>query len=243
MGFETAVSMPPPLRKRAKTGAHFDTSWTSAEETQLEALSTPVRIQDFLDSLAYDTEDGGRSVRSTLALKTAHCLGGSLLAAHCLERHGFGPARIVALGAENDDSHCIAVFQRNGLWGALAKSNTTLLRSRDPVYPNIRCLVLSYFDFYINSNGAKTLRYFVGPLRLAKFDKASRGNGAWLWSNEKVDALDDEEQYWPSRVELLQGVDRANLMEKPEGNGVHQACFLGSNPDGLFKPGGKKKRQ
>jgi len=39
----------------------------------------------------------------------------------------------------------IAVFREDGLWGAVAKSNTTTLRLRPPVVRSIRELALSCF--------------------------------------------------------------------------------------------------
>ncbi len=210
-------------------------TWTQKELKQLDALDTPAKIQAFLDALPYDPEDGGRSVRSTLRLRTAHCLGGSLLAAYCLERAGFGPACVVGLEAENDDSHCIAVYKRRGFWGAVAKSNTTLLRSRDPVYPSLRALVLSYHDFYINSLGEKTLRAYTGPLRLSAFDRKTGRTQDWLFAEQHISAFEDDE-HWPEPVDLLEGISMDDLIPAPPGTGIHEACFLGSDPDGLFQP-------
>ena len=67
--------------------------------------------------------------------------------------------------AVNDDDHVIAVYKKNGLFGAVAKSNTTLLRFREPVYRTIRELVMSYFDFYFNTYGQKSLRSYTNPVR------------------------------------------------------------------------------
>ena len=58
---------------------------------------------------------------------------------------------IVDMKAFNDDDHVIAVFKEDGHWGAVAKSNFTSLRYREPVYRSLRELVMSYFDFYFNT--------------------------------------------------------------------------------------------
>ena len=44
----------------------------------------------------------------------------------------------------------LAVFKEDGHWGAVAKSNFTSLRYREPVYRSLRELIMSYFDFYFN---------------------------------------------------------------------------------------------
>eukprot|EP00397_Hematodinium_sp_SG-2012_P058990 GEMP01075143.1.p3 GENE.GEMP01075143.1~~GEMP01075143.1.p3 ORF type:complete len:136 (+),score=27.35 GEMP01075143.1:158-565(+) len=105
----------------------------------------------YLDTLAYDPADGCRSVRSTVHTKQAHCLGGALLGAHCLHRAGYGEPRIVCIDSVPgiDDGHAVALYQVDGLLGCVAKSNYTLIRSRDPMYRSLRELMMSYHDFYL----------------------------------------------------------------------------------------------
>merc|ERR1719460_689877 len=95
---------------KASPPNHF----TKQEEAVLRKLNTPAKIQGFIDALGYDGEDDYFSVRSTLRTRKAHCMGGALLAACCLERLGYGPARVVGFDAQNDDTHAVAVYQKNG---------------------------------------------------------------------------------------------------------------------------------
>jgi hypothetical protein len=66
----------------------------------------------------------------------------ALFAAAALRAQGHPPL-IVDLEAVRDDDHVIAVYRRGGRWGALARSNFSGLRSREPVYRSLRELVMS----------------------------------------------------------------------------------------------------
>lgn len=81
------------------------------------------------------------------------------------------PPLIVDLEAVRDTDHVLAVYRRVGYWGALAKSDYSGLRSREPVYRSIRELVMSYFEHYYNPAGEKTLRAYSRPVNLARFDR------------------------------------------------------------------------
>ena len=65
--------------------------------------------------------------------------------------------------AFNDDDHVIGIFREEGYWGAVAKSNFTSLRFREPVYRSLSELIMSYFDFFFNINGEKSLRSYSLP--------------------------------------------------------------------------------
>ncbi len=136
-------------------------------------LTDPVRIQRFLDDdLAYNLEPSGDtcySPRLTLKKGVAHCMEGALVAAVALRRLGHPPL-IVDLEAVRDSDHVLAVYRANGLWGAVAKSDYSGLRSREPVYRTLRELAMSYFEHYFNPAGEKTLRAYSRPVNLARFD-------------------------------------------------------------------------
>jgi hypothetical protein len=146
-----------------------------AELALLRTLSTPERVQRFLDEgLRYNTEPEGetcRSPRRVLRDRVAHCMEGALLAAAALRVRG-RPPWIVDLEAVRDDDHIIAVFREHGCWGAIAKSNYAGLRFREPVYRSVRELVMSYYEHYYNPAGEKTLRSFSRPIDLGRFDRA-----------------------------------------------------------------------
>ena len=137
-------------------------------------LSTPQKIQRFLDDeVGYNKEKDGetcRSPRRVLRDRLAHCAEGAYFAAAALRLLGHPPL-IVDLMAVRDDDHLLAVFQQDGCWGAIAKSNYSGLRFREPVYRTVRELVMSYFAHYYNLKGELTLREFSRPVNLSRFDR------------------------------------------------------------------------
>jgi len=146
-------------------------TWSRAERAALRRLSTPRRIQDLLDQFAYRTEDDPASPRRALAERRAHCFDGALLAAAVLRFHGHPPL-LLDLRAVHDDDHVLAVFQVDGNWGAIAKSNFVGLRYREPIHRTLRELALSYFEPYYNLKKRRTLReYSARPLDLRRFDR------------------------------------------------------------------------
>ncbi len=159
-------------------------SFERRERNVLSRLTTPARIQRFLDDdLGYNHEPGGDTCYSPrLALKNgvAHCMEGALVAATALRLLGHPPL-IVDLEAVRDSDHVLAVYRAHGLWGALAKSAYSGLRSREPVYRTLRELVMSYFEHYYNDEGEKTLRAYSRPVNLARFDSAG-----WMTAERDV---------------------------------------------------------
>jgi hypothetical protein len=135
----------------------------------LRSLKTPARIQHFLNELPYHNADTAWSPRRVLREGTAHCLEGALLAAAALRVNGFLKL-IMDLEAVQDTDHVLAVYQVDGCWGTIAKSNFSGLRFREPVYQNLRELAMSYFDDYFNYRGERTLRGYAKPINLSRFD-------------------------------------------------------------------------
>jgi hypothetical protein len=148
-------------------------AFTASERSMLRALKTPEKIQRFLDSIAYNKEDGGptcRSPRRVLRDRTAQCLEGALFAAAALRVSDFPPL-VLDLEAVRDDDHVLAIFRQHGHWGAIAKSNYAGLRFREPVYRTLRELAMSYFEHYFNLEAEKTLRTYSRPVNLKRFDR------------------------------------------------------------------------
>jgi hypothetical protein len=146
--------------------------FTPAERAVFRRLGSPAKIQRFLDGLAYNKEPGGptcRSPRMVLRDRTAHCMEGALLGAAALRMLGHPPL-LLDLEAVRDDDHVLAIFRQRGQWGAVAKSNFSGLRYREPVYRTVRELVMSYFEHYYNLRKEKTLRRYSRPVNLARFD-------------------------------------------------------------------------
>jgi transglutaminase superfamily protein len=148
----------------------FDAALTAGERKLLVRLSSPFAIQSFLDSIAYSTDDRYRCPLSVLRDRRAHCYDGAVFAAALLRRLGHAP-RLVNLFAYRDDEHLLAVFQVDGHWGAVAKSNFVGLRYREPVYRTLRDLAMSYFEQYYNIEGFRSLRSYTRALNLAQFDR------------------------------------------------------------------------
>lgn len=154
---------------------------TRKEAALLRRLGPPHRIQRFLDDLDYDVAGAAcRSPRRVLAERRVQCLDGALFAAAALRAQGHPPL-IVDLEAVQDDDHVIAVFRQRGHWGAIARSNYSGLRFREPVYRTLRELVMSYFESYFNLRRQKTLRRYSRPVDLARFDR--RG---WMTSEQDL---------------------------------------------------------
>jgi hypothetical protein len=182
-----------------------DYGLTSRELGILARLSTPEKVQRFLDALPYNKEPDGptcRSPRRVLRDRTAHCLEGALLAAAALRLQGHPPL-LLDLEAVRDDDHVLAVFRRGGLWGAAAKSNYAGLRFREPVYRNLRELVISYFEHYYNPSGEKTLRRYSRPVNLARFDRLG-----WMTAERDLWEIAEHLHRIPHRPLLPKGVPR-----------------------------------
>jgi hypothetical protein len=159
-------------------------SFDRRERKIFSRLTNPARIQRFLDDdLAYNLEPHGDTCYSPrLALKNgaAHCMEGALIAALALRMLGH-PPMIVDLEAVRDSDHVLAVYRIHGLWGAIAKSDYSGLRSREPVYRTLRELAMSYFEHYYNLAGEKTLRAYSRTVNLARFDSMN-----WMTAEREV---------------------------------------------------------
>jgi hypothetical protein len=143
-----------------------------AERAVFHRLGTPEKIQRYLDDLPYDKEPRGprcRSPRLVLRDQTAHCMEGALFGAAALRMLGHPPL-LLDLEAVRDDDHVLAIFRVHNHWGAVAKSNYSGLRFREPVYRSLRELALSYFEHYFNLRREKTLRNYSRPVNLQRFD-------------------------------------------------------------------------
>ena len=147
---------------------------------ELRALTTPTRIQQFIDALTYQYADTAWSPQRVLRERKGHCLEGALLAAAALRLNGRSPL-IMDLEAVHDDDHVLAIYREGGLWGSIAKSNFAGLRSRSPIYRTLRELALSYFEHYYNLRGEHTLRSYSVPVNLARLDSLH-----WMTSEEDV---------------------------------------------------------
>ncbi|MDO9173030.1 MAG: hypothetical protein Q7W29_14490, partial [bacterium] len=112
----------------------FESALTGGERAALDGLSTPRAIQDFLDACAYSSDPFYRCPLRVLRERRAHCFDGALFGAAALRRLGHLPRILDLLSDGRDDEHLLALFKVDGRWGAVAQSNFSGLRYREPVY-------------------------------------------------------------------------------------------------------------
>jgi len=149
----------------------------------LRRLDTPRKVQDFIEyQLAYNDSRPNTCWSPLEVLKrgAAHCIEGAMLAAAAFLYHGRRPLLLDLRANPRDDDHVIAPFVRAGRWGAVAQSHFCGLRYREPVHASFGELARSYFEFYYNDSGEKTLREFSGPLDTAELKPE------WLYSAKNV---------------------------------------------------------
>jgi len=141
----------------------------------LERMSTPQKMQAFLNAIPINHELGGEtilSVREVLRQRRAHCIEGAFVAACALWIHGEPPLVLHLDCDPSDYPHVIALFRRGSSWGAISKTNGAVLRYRDPIYRSLRELALSYFHEYCSKRGHKTLRSYSTAFDLRRIDPA-----------------------------------------------------------------------
>lgn len=168
-------------------------SFTEKEKKFLQKLDSPAKIQDFLNSLKFNFEENGETLKSplfTLRTRNAHCFEGALLGAYILSLSGFKPYLVHLKATKEDYDHVIVPFKIRGFWGALSKTNHGVLRYREPIYKNIRELAMSYFHEYFLNNGEKTLRQYSTLFNLnnVKKDWIIDNNDLW-YIDKKLDKI------------------------------------------------------
>ncbi len=202
-------------------------SFSAAHEAQFASLDTPFKVQQFLDSIPYSDDKIYRCPLSVLRDRKAHCFDGAVFAAAALRRLGYPPV-LLDQRAVRDDDHVLALYRRNGCYGAIAKSNFTGIRFREPVFRSLRELVMSYFEAFFNVEGEKSLRAYSLPVRLEPFDRLH-----WETVDETMDVIADRLdsiRHFPLLTEemerSLSPVDRRSM----------EAGMLGVNEAGLYRP-------
>lgn len=214
--------------------AEFEARLPADLRRQFQALCSAADIQRYLDSLPYVGEERDRCPLDVMKDGQCHCLDGGLLAALALRRIG-DPGLLIDLvpakdsnGKKLDDDHVLAVFRRHGLWGAVAKSNFAWLRYREPVYRNLRELVMSYFEVYFNVDGLKALRGYTRPLDIARFDHLDYA------SDEGGAALLYRKFYARKEIPLI--TSRAEELLQPIDQRAYDSGFLGVNQSWVYRP-------
>jgi hypothetical protein len=152
------------------------------KESFLTTLDTPVKIQNYLESIPFNHEEEGETCRSAheaLRHRKAHCLEGAFIACAALKLQGKRPIIVSLKVREDDYDHVVTIYKKGKHFGAMSKTNHAVLGWRDPVYRSIRELVMSYFhEYFLTKNGEKTLRGYSRPINLNRFGTS------WITSRE-----------------------------------------------------------
>jgi hypothetical protein len=193
----------------------YFSGFTSKEIQLFRRLNTPKKIQDFVEEIPINFDIGNdtcRSPQKMLQANKAHCIEGAYFAAAALWFHGQQPLLLDLKSVDHDFDHVVALFRKNGLWGAISKTNHAVLRYREPVYKNVRELAMSFFHEYFTDDGKKTLRSFSKPFNLVKFAKRK-----WLTSDEELwyiaEALDDSPHFQILTKSAIANLRRADQVE------------------------------
>jgi hypothetical protein len=105
----------------------------------IKKLNTPNKVQGFLDKMPFNFEQKGEtymSPRKVLEMGKMHCFEGALFASLCLTYHRFENFLLdlkVKKSAKTDSDHTLCIFRINNHWGAISKTNHSVLRWRDPI--------------------------------------------------------------------------------------------------------------
>ncbi len=194
----------------------------SKELTFFKKLNTPKKLQDFINSIPINFDNGHdtlMSPRRVLRENRAHCLEGAFLAAAVLWFHGQRPLLMDLKSLNNDYDHVVTLFKKDNHWGAISKTNHAVLRYREPIYKNPRELAMSYFHEYFLDDGKKTMRNYSMPFDLSSFAK---GKSNWLIAEDDLwdlgAALDDSPHLPILTKSMVAGLRRADEIEIEAGN-------------------------
>ena len=158
------------------------------ERRLIRRLTTPSRVQSFLNALPYNTEPPPdpatlRTFRGVVRTGTAHCLEAALFAAVVMEQHGLPPL-VMSLESIDGLDHVIFIYQSRGKWGSVARSRDPGLHGRKPVFRSLREMALTYVDPYIDKTGCVKAYGSVDLRVLDPYDwRLSNGN---VWKVERM---------------------------------------------------------
>ncbi len=159
--------------------------FTRAERRLIQRLHSPALVQRWLDSLIFNEEVSGptmRTFRGVVTHRQAHCLEAALAACTILEQHGEAPL-VLDIDSKDGLGHVLFLFRRKQKWGAVGRSRVEGLQGRKPVFRCVRDLVYSYFDAFIDD----TARISAYGIR----DLTELGNKVnWRLSSQNVWAVE-----------------------------------------------------
>jgi hypothetical protein len=154
---------------------------TPSERGIVRAHRTPLSVQAFLRTLAYNWELDGKTLRTFRGVvkhREANCLEAALTAAAILDRHGYPPL-VLDLESQDELDHELFLFRHASRWGTVGKSRDLGLFGRRPVFRTIRDLVMSYFDPFVDGSG-RIVGYGIAHLdELVRGDWRLSGRNVW----------------------------------------------------------------
>jgi hypothetical protein len=162
--------------------------FTAEERRVIRRLTSPAKVQAFLNALPYNTEPPPdpatlRTFRGVVRTHTAHCLEAALFSAVVMEQHGLPPL-VMSLESIDGLDHVLFVYRRRGRWGSVARSRDPGLHGRQPVFRTLRQLALTYVDPYIDKTGCVKAYGAVDLRVLDPYDwRLSDGN---VWKVERL---------------------------------------------------------
>jgi hypothetical protein len=206
----------------------FADSLPEPDRALWHSLDSPFAIQAFLDSLPYVGEERNRSPLNVMLDRQCHCLDGGFLAALALWRLGHRPLLIdLTPNPGEDDDHVLALYQYEGRWGALAKSNYVNLGFREAVYRSLRELVMTYFEHYCSVWKIKTLRGYTRPLDASRYTHLD-----WACDEAGANRLYDRYFYGRPSIPLITPAMAARL--NPVSERAYAAETMYTNLDESF---------
>jgi len=155
------------------------------------------------------------SPERVISTHRAHCFEGAILAVLALWINGEKPLLLDLNTKKSEFDHVVAIFKRNNCWGAISKTNHAVLRYREPVYKNIRELVMSYFHEYFITDGTKTLRCYSLP-----FDMSKEGT-KWITEEKELFSLVNKLDRSPHKdiltTKQISELKKAHMTERKAG--------------------------
>ncbi len=182
-------------------------NFTRRERRIIDAASSPEKVQRWLESLPYNHEERGetlRTFRGVVRANRVHCLEGALCAATILEQHGYPPI-VVDLESQDDLDHVVFLFRRGRWYGTVARSRDPGLHGRKPVFRSVRDLVYSYVDPFVDLTG-RINGYGVLDLQTLRADWRLSPRNVWAvertlvrMPHRRLHTSDERYRWWHER--------------------------------------------
>lgn len=182
-------------------------AFTPRERRIIEVASTPEKVQRWLESLPYNFEERGetlRTFRGVVRTNQAHCLEAALSAATILEQHGYPPT-LADFESQDDIDHVVFLFRNRSRYGSVARSRDPGLHGRKPLFRSLHDLVYSYVDPYVDFTG-RINGYGVLDLRTVRMDWRLSTRNVWAVEqalirnpHRRLQTSDDRYRLWHAK--------------------------------------------